>query len=64
MLEYSLMDGHKPYKTDMTDRRMCRSVRRLDNPVHVPKEIENFLENTKCSSKTMTRNSISNFQLD
>jgi hypothetical protein len=30
MLEYSLTDGHKPYRAD---GRMCRSVRRLDNPI-------------------------------
>jgi hypothetical protein len=32
MLKYSLMDGHKPYRTDGHDNgRMCQSVRRLDN---------------------------------
>ena len=67
MLEYSLMNGHKPYQTDMTDmtdRWTCWSVRCLDNPKHVPKETENFQENTECSSKTMIRNPMSKFRLD
>jgi hypothetical protein len=32
MLEYSLIDGHKPYQKDMTEGRMCQSVKCLDNP--------------------------------
>jgi hypothetical protein len=37
MLEYSLTDKHKPYRTDMIDGQTYRSIKRLDNPTGDPK---------------------------